>query len=294
MSRYWNCLLLFPLLAALAGAQQKTSAPHQPARSTAGTNLPSEETVNAFMQAMFGYDSSLSFKVVDIRPASAEGLAEVTVVISGPQGPQPNKFFVTADGQHAVTGEIIPFGARPFEAARKELESRMNGPSRGPKDAPITIVEFSDLQCPHCKEAAPKIDELLSDEKNVRFVLQSFPLPAHDWANKAAAYADCVGRTSNDAFWKFMQATYDAQTDITAANADEKLTAIADGAGVKGADIAACSTKPETTTRVEQSVALGKDLEVNSTPTIFINGRKVGIGGLPYDLLKKLVEFQPK
>jgi protein-disulfide isomerase len=114
----------------------------------------------------------------------------------------------------------------------------------------------------------------------------------HDWAVKAAAYADCVNRSSNDAFWKFIQSVYNAQTDITAANADEKLTGLADSAGVKGADMAACAAKPETTSRVEKSVALGKALDVNSTPTVFINGRK--LPAVPYEVLQKLVDFAAK
>ena len=71
----------------------------------------------------------------------------------------------------------------------------MNGPSRGPADAPVTLVEFSDLQCPHCKEAQPTIDKLMAEEKNARLVFQNFPLPAHDWAAKAAYYGDCIGRS---------------------------------------------------------------------------------------------------
>ena len=126
----------------------------------------------------------------------------------------------------------------------------MNGPSRGPANAPVTLVEFSDLQCPHCKDAQPNIEKLLAEDKNIRVVFQSFPLPMHDWAMKGALYADCVAHSSNDAFWKFIDGIFAAQSDITASNADEKLTGLADAAGVKGTEIAACAAKPETTTRL--------------------------------------------
>ena len=117
----------------------------------------------------------------------------------------------------------------------------------------------------------------------------------HNWAAKGAAYADCVGRASNDAFWKFVAKTYDTQTDITAENVDEKLTALADGVGLKGTEIAACAATPETKAHVEASLALGRSLEVTGTPTIFINGRKIGnIGQVPADVLKGLVEFAAK
>jgi protein-disulfide isomerase len=283
------------LLAVLAGAQQKAAPKTASSAKPAGTaSLPSEEVVNAFMQQQLGYDSSFSWKIGSIKPAAAEGLAEVTVTVTTSQGSQLEKFYVTPDGTHAVTGEILPFGSHPFDAARAQLHKGINGPSRGAADAPVTVVEFSDLQCPHCKEAQPTLDRLAAEDKNARVVFQNYPLPMHDWAMKAATYADCVGRTSSDAFWKFIQSVYGAQSDITAANADEKLTAFADAAGVKGSDVAACAAKPETTTRVEHSMELGKALDVNSTPTIFVNGRKLSAGGLPYEVLQKLVDFAAK
>jgi len=283
------------MLVTLAGAPQKPVTSQPAAKPATAPGLPSEETVNAFMHKMFGYDPSVTWEVVSIKPSSIAGISEVSVNLKNPQGQQNTKLYVAADGQHALIGEIIPFGSDPFAAARMALEKGIDGPTRGPADAPVTIVEFSDLQCPHCKEAQPTIDKLMSKEKNARLVFQNFPLQSHDWAAKAAAYADCVGRSSNDAFWKFMQGVYDAQSDILTTNADEKLTALADKSGVKGSDIAACAAKPETASRVEHSVALGKSVDVTGTPTLFINGRKIAnVAGLPYDMLKQLVEFAAK
>jgi protein-disulfide isomerase len=276
------------LLLSLASAQLAPSS--HAAKTTA--NLPSEETVNAFLHQWFGYDTSLTWKIVSIKPSEIEGLSEINAVLSGAQGQQQLKLYVTPDGKHAVNGEIMPFGAHPFATDQKELERGINGPSRGPADAPVTVVDFSDLQCPHCKDAHPTLEKLVSENKNVRLVFQNFPLPMHDWAAKAAAYADCVGHSSNDAFWKFISSVFAAQSDITAANADEKLTALADSSGVKGADTAACAAKPDTTSRVEKSVALGKALNVNSTPTIFVNGRR--LPAVPYEVLVKLVDFAAK
>ncbi|HEY7098009.1 MAG TPA: DsbA family protein [Terriglobales bacterium] len=278
-------------------AQQKATPPTHPTSSaahpTTAASLPTEDTVNAFMKQMFGYDETLSWKVTAIKPAPG-GLAEVDVVISNPQGQQGNKLYVTPDGKHALTGEIIPFGEHPFTEARQKLEKGINGPSRGPADAPVTIVEFSDLQCPHCKQAQPSVDKLLTEEKNVRVIFQHFPLPMHEWAQKAAYYADCVGRANNDAFWKFIQSVYDAQADINSSNADEKLKGFADVAGVKGSDAAACADKPETAGRVERSIELGKSLDVTATPTAFVNGRRVPIGANQYEVLKMVTEYAAK
>ena len=288
MNRRLYCLFILLLLSILAAAQQPP-VPSHAAKSAIATNLPSEETVNAFMHEWFGYDSSLTWKITSIKPSEIEGLSDVNVLISGAHGQQALKLYITPDGKHAITGDIMPFGAHPFADAQKVLEKGITGPAHGPANAPVTVVEFSDLQCPHCKEAQPTLEKLMAEDKNVRVVFQSFPLPMHDWAAKAAAYADCVSRSSNDAFWKFIPSVYAAQSEITAANADEKLSGLADAAGVKGADVAACAAKPETTSRVEKSVALGKELNVDSTPTFFINGRK--IPAVPYEILQKLVDF---
>jgi protein-disulfide isomerase len=233
--------------------------------------------------------------VSSIKPASVPGLAQVDVVLASPQGQQLSRLYVTADGEHAVVGDIIPFGAKPYEPVRKILEKGITGPARGPKNAPVTIVEFGDLQCPACKAAQPAIEALVAAEPTARFVFQNFPLEMHNWAAKGAAYADCVAEASNEAFWKFIAKTYETQSDITAENADEKLTAIADGLGLKGADIAGCATTPVTKAHVDVSLALGRSVNVTGTPTLFINGRSIGnVSQVPAESLKGLVEFAAK
>jgi protein-disulfide isomerase len=295
MRKRWTAVLFVLVLSLSTVAQQKTKAkPSEKLGTHATPNLPSEEVVNAFLQQTFGYDPQLTWKIQAIKPSEAEGLSEVNVLISGPQGQGEQRFFVTEDGKHAVVGDIIPFGARPFERDRQILAKKATGPSRGPATAPVTIVEFSDLQCPHCKEAAPTIEKLLTENSNIHFIFQSFPLPMHNWAMKAAEYADCVAQSSNDAFWKFISSVYDAQSDITTENADQKLTDLATKAGVNGADVSTCAAKPETESRVQASLNLGKSLDVNATPTLFINGRPVGVSGNNYDVLKQIVEFAAK
>src|SRR5947209_5328009 len=174
----FKILSLLMIFAASALSQQKpASAKSKPGTATQSkseavstTKLPSEDDVNGFLRQTFGYDPQLTWKIASIGPSKAEGLAEVTVQISGPQGNGEQKFFVSADGKHAVLGDIIPFGKHPFEETRQELEKKATGPARGPASAPVTVVEFSDLQCPHCKEANPTVEKLLAENSNVRFV----------------------------------------------------------------------------------------------------------------------------
>lgn len=294
MRSFFYSIGILLLAGTLAAAQTTTAKPAQPAGGASG-GLPTDATVDSFLHQQFGYQADLTWKISSIKPSVVPELAEVTVVLASPQGQQLTKFYVSPDGQHALVGEIIPFGAKPFEPANKLLEKGITGPSRGPKDASVTIVEFGDLQCPACKAAQPTIEALVAAKPNARFVFQNFPLEMHNWAAKGAAYADCVGRASADAFWKFVSKTYETQSDITAENADEKLTALADGAGVKGVDIAACAAKPETKARVDASLALGKSVDVTGTPTLYINGRKVGsFDPRMSDIYKSLVDFAAK
>jgi len=296
MRSFLHLIILLSLSCILAGAQAapKPSLVAKPAANDAD-HLPSEATVDAFLHQTFGYEPDLTWKIASIKPSSVAGLAEVTVVLANQQGQQLTRFYVAPDGEHALVGEIIPFGAKPFDPVKKLLEKSVTGPARGPKDAPVMIVEFGDLQCPACKAAQPTIEGLVEAEPTARFVFQNFPLEMHNWAAKGAAYSDCVGHASNDAFWKFVAKTYETQTDITAENVDEKLTAIVDGVGLKGADIAACAAKPETKARVDASIALGKSVDVTGTPTLFVNGRRIGtVDAHMLDVYKSLVEFAAK
>src|ERR1022692_3100015 len=288
-------LLLSGILSGIVVAQTPPSLQARPAATSptaAGTTvLPTEDTVNSFLFQMLGFDSTKTWKIADIRPSEVPGLAEVSVVITDEKGSSPSRLLVSADGKHVLTGDILPFGAKPFDDARGKLEKGLNGPVKGAAKAAVTIVEFSDMQCPHCAKAASTIDQLLAQEPTAHFVFQNFPLPMHNWAGKAAGYVDCVGRVANDAVWKFIQKTFEEQANITESNVDEKLKAIATASGANGDEVAACAAKPDTKARVEASVALGRSVGVNATPTLFINGQNVPAGA-KVELLKKIVDFK--
>lgn len=275
------------------GAAQKPAhaKPHDTAApAPTASHLPTEATVNGFLKHMFGYDAAITWKVESIKPAKDPSVAEVNVIMSGKQGAERLTFYVTPDNQYAISGNMVPFGANPFAKARAELEHGARGPSRGPVNAAVTLVEFSDLQCPHCKEAQPTVEKLLAQEPNVRFIYENFPLPSHNWAFKAASFADCVGRENNTAYWKFVDSVFEQQQNVTESNVDDKLTQLATAAGANGKAAATCAAEPATKQRVEHSVALGKAVGVTGTPTLFINGRATSMG-VPLEVLKQLVDF---
>lgn len=290
--------ILLVASAALASAQSQpakhSTAQHthaaQPARS-APILLPSNKDVDESMQRVFGYDPGVTWNIYDIRESSIPGLAEVTISVNKQQ---PYHLFVSTDSQTAIVGQMIPFGPNPYEGARQKLKAA-DGPSLGAKSPVIEMVEFSDLQCPHCKAAAPIVEKLVTDFPQVKLVFQQFPLPAslHPWAMKAAQYADCAGRENPQAFWKYIDSIFAEQGSIALATADDKLKELGTAAGLNAEKLSACSTAVETEARISKSLELGKALDVTGTPTIFLNGRNVqGVGEIPYDQLKKLVQFE--
>lgn len=257
----------------------------------AASGLPSAATVEAFLKQMFGWNQQLTWKVAEIKKAEDPSMAEVTVLFNTPQGQQVGKILVTPNQRFAIVGDTMPFGADPFADAREKLKA-VSGPSHGPKDATVTIVEFGDLECPACKAAQPNITKLM-EEPNVRLVFQNFPLEnIHKWAMLGAKYIDCIGNANNDAVWKFISTTYDHQGEVTPENADEKLKGYSKDSGADAAATAACIAKPETEKHIRDSMALGEKLAVTSTPTVFINGRKINnFTSAPYDVLKQMVDF---
>jgi protein-disulfide isomerase len=265
----------------------------KPATAGPTTPLPSEATVGAFLKQMFGWNQDLTWKVAEIKPAEAPGFAEVTAVFNTPQGQQIFRLFVTPDQKFALTGDIVPFGADPFAAARTDLKAA-NGPVHGAADAAVTIVEFGDLECPACKAAQPNITKLMEAEPKAKLIFQNYPLESiHKWSFLGAKYVDCVGQQNNEAVWKFISTVYEHQGEITPDTAEAMLKGYVKDAGTDTAAVAACVVKPETEKRVRESEALGTKLGVTSTPTFFINGRKVvGFGNnTPYDVVKSMVDY---
>ncbi len=255
--------------------------------------LPDNDTVIAFYNRMFGFQPNLNFKVADIRWSEAPGIAEVTAIASTPEGQQVAKLYVTPDGKHAISGELVPFGRDPYADNREKLKQAF-GPVRGSATPEITLVEFADLECPACKAAQPTIEKLMADQPSARLIFQSFPLEQlHPWARQAAAYLDCMSRNDNQGALTFMEAVFTHQNEITKDNATEKLNNYVQMGKGDPAKISACSTQQATQDRIQKGLELGKELKVTGTPTLFVNGRPISnLAGIPYDTLKALVEFE--
>ena len=299
MNRFAQFSLAVILLCSISASAQnngqaKPATPGKPGASS-NSSLPSEATVNSFLKAIFGWNQELTWKVAEIKPSEAAGISQATVILNTPRGPQTLKFFITSDQKYAFPGELMPFGTDPFADNRQELKAA-NGPVEGPKDAAITIVEFGDLECPACKAAQPNITKLMQDEPKAKLVFQNYPLESiHKWAMTGAKYLDCLARENNDVAWKFIGIVYDHQSEVNDQNVEQMLKGYVKDAGGDPDKVAACAAKPETEKRVRDSMKLAEKLDVSSTPTFFINGRRqVGFAtsSVPYDVVKAMADYE--
>jgi protein-disulfide isomerase len=283
-------------------APAQTAAPFppvDPANFTATS--PTKQTVEEFLKAYWGYDTSRIWQVQAILPTQAPGISHVIVLVKGtggsPKEQQPAQlaFFTLPDGKFLIaTDSLLPFGSKPFQSYRDILQAGATGPSKGGTSKALEIVEFSDFECPHCKEAQSTIAKLLADYPSAHFVHQDFPLTQiHSEAFKAATHGYCVAKAGgNEAFFKFSDALFENQAALVPATSDATLKDAETKAEQDPVKIAACATTPAAKDAINASLALGAKVGVNSTPTIFINGRGLPAVGIPYPMLQKIIEFQ--
>ena len=270
-----------------------------PANFTAAA--PTKGAVNAFLQQSWGYDDTRMWQVAAILKTPVEGISKVLVYVgdkTGKQKAQVLQFFALADGKHIIAGDqILPFGERPYAEFRSELQQRANGPYKGSASKDLELVEFADFQCPHCKEAQANMEKLATDFPKARIVFQNYPLEKiHPEAKRAASYGVCVAKLGGSgAFFQYANAVFEGQDGLSSADgATLTLNSAVTKAGLDPAKIADCAKTPETDKDVESSVKLAEDLSVNETPVLMINGRQIPVSAVPYDTLKKIVEFQAK
>jgi protein-disulfide isomerase len=289
--------------AAQAPAAAAPSAPPvfpkvDPANFTAAS--PTKDTVNAFLQASWGFDDSRVWQIQGILKTPVEGVSKVVIYAGDKTGKQKLtgiSFFALPDGKHIIAGdELIPFGEHPFAEYRKEIQERADGPFQGSASKDLELVEFADFQCPHCKDAQANMEKLVADFPKARIVFQNYPLAAiHKQAVTAATYGVCVAKLGGStAFFQYAAAVFEGQDGLSSDDgATLTLNSAVTKAGQDPAKIAECAKTPAVGASVEASVKLAQDLNVNQTPTLMVNGRQVPANA-PYDTLKQIVQFQEK
>ena len=289
--------------AATLAAPAPTAAPMFPKPNPANFTavVPTKETVDAFLNANWGYDENRVWQVEAILKTPIDGVSKVIVYIgdkTGQQKPAAFAFFAMPDGKHIIAANnIMSFGDHPFADARATLQQRADGPYRGSASKDLEIVEFADFQCPHCKAAQADMDQLVTDFPKARIVFQIFPIAAiHPQSLRAAEYGVCVNKLGGSAaFFQYAASVFNGQDGLaTPDGATLTLNSAIVKAGLDPAKVSACSAGPDVKATVDQSLKLASDLGINEVPTLVINGREIPIGAVPYSVLKKIVDFQAK
>ena len=261
---------------------------------------PTIDTINAFLEASWGYEENRIWQVEAVLKTAVDGVSKVIVYIgdkSGKEKPTVLQFFAMPDGKHIITGnDIVAFGDKPYADFRARLQQEATGPARGAVSKDLELVEFADFQCPHCKEAQANMDKLVADFPKARIVFQNDPIASlHPQANKAAAYGVCVAKMGGStAFFNFAADVFNGQDGLaTPDGATMTLNSALAKASLDPGKVAACADSAETKAQVDASVKLAYDLGIGQVPTLVINGREVP-ANVPYDTLKKIVAYQAK
>lgn len=282
---------LLLVAAALLGTVFAFAGQSRGAASTA-TDAAMRARVHAFLDRTLGWQGLDSITVGSISAPDASGLRRAKVVLAKGQQHEDAIYLITADGKEIIEGQASPLSADPWAATRAEIDLH-GAPALGPASAPVTLVEYSDLECPYCKQESGLLAQLMqADPGKVRLVFKFYPLTTiHPWSMPAAMAGACVAEQGDTPFWAFEKAVFDAQDQITPANAIQRLADIASESGVDTSKFQACLTAPQTRRTIDDSIANGNKVGVTSTPTLFIDGRIVP-GVVQEAELKALVDHE--
>ncbi len=249
------------------------------------------ERLVQYLWAQEGWQGMDTIRVQSIGPAR-DGLRQVDVYVAKGKQHAIQKFYITANGRKIISGDVTELTANPFGANVGKLAAGPQQPAEGPSHAAVTIYEFSDLECPYCKQEFGQIQKLRGElGSKVKVIFRPFPLVnIHPWAREAAKVATCVAQQSPQAFWTFAGSVFQAQDQIKPEEAARRLHDFALESGINQAPLDRCLADPATAAQVQTDIGVAQSLGVNSTPTIFVNGRMIP-GVIDYNVLKTLVEY---
>lgn len=246
-----------------------------------------------------GVPQQVTMSVGSVSNSDIPGFQKGELTFSVPgRGSQNQDFYITTDKKFIIMGRAFDLSVDPAEQARRKADETVKKidlsdvPSRGPENAKVTIVEYSDFQCPFCSKAYATLegDILKKYGKKVRFVYKNFPLTAiHPWAESAAVGAECAYAQNKKAFWTFYDNLYKNQSTINAQNLRETLTGYAKEAGLKVDAFTTCYDTQATKDRVQKQMQEASAVGIQSTPSFFINGQAV-IGSQPADAFEKVIK----
>lgn len=173
-----------------------------------------------------------------------------------------------------------------LDAPRVNVPLPAGEPAKGPESAPVTMVLFSDFQCPYCKRAHPTLERILTEYKDkIHFVYRDYPLSFHPRATPASEASRCA--VDQGKYWEYWENLMEMQGDLS----DEDLVKRAKDVGMDGDKFKACYDAKKYTTVVQAAFQDGQKVGVTGTPTFFINGIMM-VGAKPYEEIKDVIDSE--
>jgi len=229
-------------------------------------------------------------KVTDITDSKIPGAKIAILKLSRGGQTQDVALLMSPDGKYVVFGEVEDVTSDPFKAIAAKINTK-DKPARGAKDAKVTIVEFSDFQCPYCARAHETMSNQVMKEYDgkVKLVYKFFPLGFHPWAEPAAVAAACAYQQDPDSFWKLYDYFFTNQQQLNPQNVKEKAQEELKGTKVNMDKWNDCFDNKKTLDMIKADQADGAAVGVTGTPAFIINGRKIS-GAQPFQNFKAVID----
>jgi protein-disulfide isomerase len=272
-------LILGPSRAALA---QGASGFSPAVASPVATDPAKDAALKTYLQKRFKIPNADLIKLGPAFKTPIEGLyaRQLTVGNAAGQTVTTTLFFDNSETK-AIVGQYIDASTEPWGRVNMGAVNLDDRPTQGPPDAPVTIVEFADFECPFCAHAFSVIETLVNTtyKGKVKVIFKAYPLNVHPWAMKAAEAAECARLQNPAAFWDFARYFYTNQGSINAANLQSNVDKLAKEQKLDAPSLNACMGSAQTAARIKQDQTDGDTIRVSSTPTFFVNG--IPVVGLP-------------
>jgi protein-disulfide isomerase len=284
-------VIIFTTGVALLSQASAQTAP----KPNASTDTPKidKAKLEAYVRHLFVWPAPIEITVSDPKPGPMPGFYEVKIRGSQGNASQEETFYVSKDGEKIIRGTVFDIKQNPFKSDLEKIATAYQ-PAIGTPGAPVVVVEFSDFECPYCREQAKMLRENLLKEypKQVHFYYVDFPLETlHPWAKSAAMMGRCIFHQNASAFWDYHDWIFQNQEGVTPDNLKEKVLEFAAGKGIDKDQLSRCIDSRATEEEVNKTRDEGHSLEINSTPTTFVNGRRM-VGTLQWPDLKRVIDFE--
>jgi protein-disulfide isomerase len=228
--------------------------------------------------------------ITGLHDTKIKGVKEGTIEIG--EGPAARKVPITmsADGRYAIFASVEDVTIDPTKAVMEKI-SLKGEPFKGPATAKVTIVEYSDFQCPYCSRGYATVENqvLKTYGDKVRFVYKHFPLSFHPWAELGAIAAECAKQQKPEAFWKVYSGLFENQGQITPQNVKEKVDGFLADSGIDKAKFDDCYNNKKSLPQVQAQQREGASVGITGTPGFIINGRLLS-GAQPFEAFKAVID----